>query len=401
MTERISTSMMYSQSVASMGAKQSRLNQLESQLSSGQRLVTAKDDPVAAGTAVGLDRALAAITRFGENANNVQNRLGLQENVLAQAGDAIARVNELAIQANNSLLSPEDRKAIASELTSLRDSMVSLANSTDGTGRYLFGGAADGSAPFIKGNAGVTYSGDQTQKQVEVAPDTFVSDTLPGSEIFMRIRTGDGTVDAHANAANTGTGLLLEFSRDASSGSWNGNSYSVQFTAANTYEVRDSHNAVVGTGTYTDGQDISAAGVRMRIGGTPAAGDSFQIGASGTKDVFSTIDNLIGALNSDAVTAPQKASMTNTLQSSMRDIAQASSKMIDARASGGAQLSAIGNATALLDSNEVTLKTTLSSIRDLDYASAIGQYQLEKASLQAAQTIFQQMQSSSLFNLLR
>lgn len=79
MTNRISTSMMYSQSVSSMTAKQSRLNQLEAQLSSGQRLVTAKDDPVAAGTAVGLDRALAAITRFGENANNVQNRLGLQE----------------------------------------------------------------------------------------------------------------------------------------------------------------------------------------------------------------------------------------------------------------------------------------------------------------------------------
>ena len=114
MTNRISTSMMYSQSVSSMTAKQSRLNQLEAQLSSGQRLVTAKDDPVAAGTAVGLDRALAAITRFGENANNVQNRLGLQENALAQAGDKMARVTELAVQSNNSSLSPDDRKAIAS-----------------------------------------------------------------------------------------------------------------------------------------------------------------------------------------------------------------------------------------------------------------------------------------------
>lgn len=104
--------------------------------------------------------------------------------------------------------------------------------------------------------------------------------------------------------------------------------------------------------------------------------------------MFSTINDLVGALNSDTLTPPQKASMINTLQSSMRNIAQASSKMIDARASGGAQLSAIDNANSLLESNEVTLKTTLSSIRDLDYASAIGQYQLEKASLQAAQTIF-------------
>ncbi|WP_031340180.1 flagellar hook-associated protein FlgL, partial [Xanthomonas maliensis] len=360
MTTRISTSMMYSQSVASMTTKQARLNQLESQLSSGQRLVTAKDDPVAAGTAVGLDRALAAITRFGENANNVQNRLGLQENALQQAGDKMARVTELSVQASNSSLSPDDRKAIAAELVALRDSMVSLANTTDGSGRYLFAGTADGAAPFIKSGGSVVYNGDQTQKQVEVAPDTFVSDALPGSEIFMRIRTGDGTVDAHANTANTGTGLLLDFSRDASTGSWNGGSYSVQFTAADTYEVRDSTNALVSTGTYKEGEDITAAGVRMRISGAPAVGDSFQIGPAGTKDVFSTIDDLVTALNSDTLTAPQKTAMMNTLQSSMRNVAQASSKMIDARASGGAQLSAIDNANSLLESNEVTLKTTLS-----------------------------------------
>ncbi len=74
--------------------------------------------------------------------------------------------------------------------------------------------------------------------------------------------------------------------------------------------------------------------------------------------------------------------------------------MIDARAAGGAQLSAIDNATELRASNEVTLKTTLSSIRDLDYASAIGQYQLETAALQAAQTVFKQMQSMSLFQMM-
>lgn len=282
MTDRISTSMMYSQSVASMGAKQSRLNQLESQLSSGQRLVTAKDDPVAAGTAVGLDRALAAITRFGENANNVQNRLGLQENALSQAGDKWRaspnwRCRPAILRSAPTIARRSPQADCAAR------GMVSLANSTDGTGRYLFGGTADGSAPFIKSNGSVTYNGDQTQKQVEVAPDTFVSDTLPGSEIFMRIRTGDGTVDAHANAANTGTGLLLDFSRDASTGSWNGGSYSVQFTAADTYEVRDSTNTVVGTGTYKEGEDINAAGVRMRISGAPAVGDSFQIGASGTR----------------------------------------------------------------------------------------------------------------------
>jgi flagellar hook-associated protein 3 FlgL len=400
MSNRISTGMMFNQSVNNMLGKQAKISQLEQQLATGKRLVTAADDPVASGTAVNLDRALAELEQFGKNANNVQNRLGLQENVLAQAGELMARVNDLTIQANSSALTTDDRKAIASELKSLHDSLLSLSNSTDGTGRYLFAGTADDSAPFSVVNGKVVYNGDQTQRQVEVAADTLVSDTLPGSEIFMRIRTGNGAVDAHAAASNTGTGLVLDYGRDASSGTWAGEQYSVAFTAADTYEVRDSDGTLVKTGTYTAGESIGFGGLNMRLEGAPAAGDSFQIGASVNKDVFSTLADLVNALNTDPVTAADKVALQNTLQSSMRDISQASAKMIDARASGGAQLAAIDNAAELRASNEITLKSTLSSLRDLDYAQAIGQYQLEQAALQAAQTIFTQMQGMSLFNKL-
>lgn len=400
MSNRISTGMMFNQSVATMLGKQSKMAHLQQQLSTGQKLVTAQDDPVAAGTAVGLDRALASLEQFGKNANNVQNRLGLQENTLQQAGELMTRVNDLSIQANSGALSTDDRKAIASELATIKDSLLSLANSTDGTGRYLFGGAADDSAPFAKVNGQVVYNGDQTQRQVEIAPDTFVSDALPGSEIFMRVRTGDGVVDAQAAATNTGTGLLLDFGRSASSGNWDGGSYTVQFTDGDAYTVLDGTGNEVASGTYTSGDDIAFGGVRMRIEGQPAAGDSFGIGPAANQDVFSTIDGLVAALNTDVVGSTDQAALQNNLQAAMRNVGQATAKMIDARAAGGAQLSAIDNATDLRAAHEVTLKTTLSSIRDLDYAEAIGQYQLEQTALQAAQSIFIQMQGMSLFNKL-
>jgi flagellar hook-associated protein 3 FlgL len=74
--------------------------------------------------------------------------------------------------------------------------------------------------------------------------------------------------------------------------------------------------------------------------------------------------------------------------------------MIDARASGGAQLSAIDDAAALREANSITLKGTLSTLRDLDWAEAIGRYEMENTALQAAQTVFMQMQSLSLFKLM-
>jgi flagellar hook-associated protein 3 FlgL len=401
MNNRISTGMMFNQSISMMMAKQSKMNHLEQQLATGKKLVSAKDDPVAAGTAVGLDRAVAELDRFARNGDVVQNRLGLQENALAQAGDMMAHITELTIQANNPALSAADLKSIASELKSVRDGLLSLANSTDGTGRYLFGGTDDADAPFKLSNGVVTYNGDQTQRQVEVAPDTFVKDALPGSEIFLRIRTGDGSLDGSAATTNTGTGVLTTFGRDPASGNWDGASYTLRFTGPDAYEVVDATNTVVKSGVFKAGDDITFEGVSMRIEGEPKAGDSFGIGAASARDIFSTLDGMINALDNAADDPTAVARQQNILQSGIRDVARASEKFIDARASGGAQLKAIDDAGALRDANGVTLKTTLSAMRDLDYAEAIGQYQLEQISLQAAQTIFTQMQQMSLFNAIR
>jgi flagellar hook-associated protein 3 FlgL len=401
MNNRISTGMMFNQSISMMMAKQSKMNHLEQQLATGKKLVSAKDDPVAAGTAVGLDRAVAELDRFARNGDVVENRLGLQENALAQAGEMMAHITELTIQANNPALSAADLKSIASELKSVRDGLLSLANSTDGTGRYLFGGTDDADAPFKLSNGVVTYNGDQTQRQVEVAPDTFVKDALPGSEIFLRIRTGDGTLDGSAAGTNTGTGVLTTFGRDPASGNWDGASYTLRFTGPDAYEVVDATNTVVKTGAFKAGEDITFEGVSMRIEGEPKAGDSFGIGAADARDIFSTLDGMINALDNAADDPTAVARQQNILQAGIRDVARASEKFIDARAAGGAQLKAIDDAGALRDANGVTLKTTLSAMRDLDYAEAIGQYQLEQISLQAAQTIFTQMQQMSLYNATR
>jgi len=400
MNNRISSNMMYDQSVFLMLSRQSKMNQLERQLATGQKLVTAKDDPVAAGTAVGMDRVLAELEQLGANAANVQNRLGLQENALAQAGELLTRVTELTLEANNAALSNEDRKSVSAELKSVRDALLSLANSTDGSGRYLFGGSNDGAPPFSSIGGSTVYNGDQTQRQVEVAPGSFVQDALPGSEIFMRIRTGDGSIDGSAATGNGGQGVLTNVSRDGSA-TWNGESYTIRFSGPDTYDILDELGNPVGGGTYSEGQDIVFQGLRMQLTGVPVAGDEFNVGQAGNRDVFSTIDRLVQALNMDTATSADRTAQQNLLQSSLRDVARASEKMIDARAAGGAQLSAIDNAASLREANSITLKDSLSQLRDLDYAEAIGQYKLEGAALQAAQTIFTQMQSMSLFNMIR
>jgi len=400
MSNRISTGMMYSQSVALMMAKQAKLSHLEQQIATGSKIVSAKDDPVAAGAAVGLDRSLAALERMKLNGNNVQNRLGVQENTLAQVNDLMARVNDLTIQASNPALSAPDKKTLITELNQIREGLLSLANSSDGTGRYVFGGTNDSDPPFAKIDGKVVYRGDQTQRQVEVGPDTYVRDALPGSEIFLRIPTGDGFVDGSAAAGNAGNGVLTNITRDGSD-SWNGQSFSVRFTEADQYEVLDGAGNVTGTGTYKAGSELEINGVRLQIAGAPATGDSFNVQAASSRDIFGTMDKLIAALDADTGTPAKMAAQQNELQSALRDVGRAAERMIDSRAAGGAQLKALDNAAEMREANGVTLKTTLSEMRDLDYADALSQYQLESTALQAAQTLFSQMQSMSLFNKIR
>lgn len=400
MSSRISSAMTYTGSLQAMLSKQANLNKLQEQLATGQKLTTAKSDPVAAGEAVKLDRAVAALTQFESNANRAFNRLGLQENALSEAGELMSQVTELSVQANNPALSDADLRSVASQLRSLQDQLLAIANSTDGTGRYLFGGTADATAPFTRTGGQVTYNGDQTWRDVEVAPDTFVRDVLPGSEIFMRIPTGDGQLDAAPAAGNTGTALINGYGLYPSGGDWDGSSYELAFTSASTYEIKDSTGAVIGTGDYVSGEDITFAGLRLQVLGKPETGDTLTLGAASTRDVFATLENLCAALEKPALTDVAVAERTNALQASMRDVSRARENLIDTRASGGSQLAALENASNLRLANGVTLESSLSNLRDLDYAEAVSRYKLESTALQAAQTVFTQMQSMSLFNAL-
>lgn len=400
MTGRISTGMLYMQSLTSMQSRQASMAKLQQQLASGLKLNTAKDDPVGAGMAVGMDRAVAELERLGKNGDVVGHRLSVQENVLAQAGDVMGRIQALTVQASNGTLSNGDRSAIAADIRSLRDALFDIANTADGMGRYLFGGTQDASPPFARSGGGVAYSGDQTQRRVEIAPQMYAADALPGSEVFMRVRTGDGRVDASAAAANTGTGQIGSFAV-ADAAAWDGGRYQVVFDASAGYEVRDSAGGVVGAGSFTLGEAITVHGLRLSISGRPADGDTFEIGPAGTRDIFATLDQLVQTLTMQPTTDAGRAAQQNALRNSVRDVATAEAHFIDVRASGGAQLAALDQADELRGALDLTLQTTLSGLRDLDYPEAITRFNLEKVALDAAQLSFVQMQRLSLFDLMR
>lgn len=396
---RISTSGLYQQTLSSLLAKQREMAKTQQELASGNKLTRAAADPTAAGQAQQLDHALASLEGFDRGANLLGNRLRLQENALQDAGDYLTRARELTIQGNTATVSGADRKLIAIEIRNIRSEMLAIANRDDGNGRRLFAGERDGIVPFSDSAGVVTYAGDDGRNLIDVAPDLALADTDPGSEIFMRPRTGNGEIRATAGAGNTGTGVLRSVAV-ADRAAWAGQSLQVRFTSPTAWEMVDGGGTVLSSGAFVPGDTIAGGGVQLQVTGAPATGDAFAIAPAPRQDVFATLESIADALEAPADTAPGRAQLGNALSTALGDVATAQEHFLAIRAATGARLSSLDNAASRRGDEDLSLRETLSSLRDVDYAEAATRLNLQMAAIEAAQRTMVRVQSSSLFDKL-
>jgi flagellar hook-associated protein 3 FlgL len=395
---RISTAGLYQQGLASLMRRETDAAKTQQQLTTGNRLTRAADDPAGAAQAQRLDHALGRLAQYGKSAGLLQGRLEAQEAALSDATDYLDRARELTIQANTGTVSPEDRKIIAAEIRHLRASLLDVANRGDGNGRSLFAGQRDGITPFTEAGGVVTYHGDDGRNRIDVAPEMAVADTDPGSEVFMRTLTGDGVIRGTAAASNTGTGVV-QSTHVTDSGAWNGRSLRLEFTSPTDWVVMDGATPV-GGGTYTAGDSIDVGGVQTRLTGAPAAGDSFSLQPAPRQDVFATLQSLADALDAPATTPSQKASLGNALSGALSDIATAQEHFVGVRASTGARLASLDQSADDRAESGITLKATLSDLRDVDMAEAASRLSLQLTAIEAAQKTMVRVQSLSLFDKL-
>jgi flagellar hook-associated protein 3 FlgL len=106
-------------------------------------------------------------------------------------------------------LTTDQRKAIAEEMTTLRDEFLQVANTRVGD-RYLFSGTAILTKPFVVNLAGdVVYQGDGNQMKVTLSNDEQVPITLAGNAIFQSGEDVFAVLKDAINAMNVGDGETL------------------------------------------------------------------------------------------------------------------------------------------------------------------------------------------------
>lgn len=401
---RLSTQSYYNNSIRAMLEQQSSLAKVQSQVSSGKRVNSPADDPIAAVHILELERSLLESQQYAKNIDIARSRLNIEEQALADSGTVMQQVRELVLQASNiGTLNDSDRESIATELSSALEELQDIANRQDGGGEYLFSGFSTLTEPFSGATSGnVAYAGDQGARLLQVGATQRVADGHSGFDVFMDIPSGNGTFDTSVNSANTGSGVI-DVGSVTDSSAWVPDNYTLTFTTATTWEVTDTATPtanVVASGTYVDGEPIAFNGVQVSISGTPAAGDSFSIDQSRSEDMFTTLKGIVDALRQPAGDAAANAKLSSSLGSSLQQIDKDTDHLLGIRAEVGARLSRLDTADSVLEDLDIDITTSLANLRDLDYAEALARLNQQTVGLQAAQLSYSQISQLSLFNYL-
>jgi len=397
---RITQNMEQTQFLTALNTLESNVTTTQNQISSGLSFSTASQNPVDAGLVTDYTQALAQSQQYDTNSNSAQSGLNTEDTALTQVQNSLQSLRDLALEANNSSESPQDLSAIATQAVQIQNTLVSLANTQDGSGNYIFAGYSTQTQPFALSPTGATYSGDQGQRQVQIAPGQTVTVGDNGDLVFNQIKTGNGTFDAAAAAGNTGTGVIGA-TTVSDPATYAGGTYSINFTTPNSYQVLDAANNVVASGAYTSGQAISFAGVQVTLSGQPAANDSFSVAPSTNQSIFTTVQNLVTALQQSTGSDAGQAQLNNSVNSAINNIDQALDQSENVQASVGARLNTITTQQSVASTQQVQLKQSISTLQSLDYASAITSLDSQQTTLSAAMQTFTLTQGLSLFKFLQ
>lgn len=205
---RVSSNTLFDSNVAAMTQQQARLLQTQQQIATGRKILTASDNPVAAARALEVTQSDAMNTQYATNRGAARHTLSLAESTLQGVTSLLQDVKTATVNAGSGVMNSSDRRTMATELSGRLQELLGLANSTDGTGNYLFAGFQSKAQPFVNTAAGMAYFGDDGQRNVQVSATRQMPSSGNGADIFMRIRSGNGSLLAQASAANTGGGIV-------------------------------------------------------------------------------------------------------------------------------------------------------------------------------------------------
>jgi flagellar hook-associated protein 3 FlgL len=245
---------------------------LTSELSSGLRVASLSDDPVAVAQSTLFGSAIARDDSFVQSAAGTTSKMQVTDSTLGEVVTQVTAAIATAVSGNNGTLNASDLASVAQSLSGVRDQVLSLAN-TNYQGQYLFGGSQGSAPPFTLDTstnpATAVYNGDSNLQFVQTPGGQQIQVNLPGSSVFGSAGTGvlgalnqlisDFSGSATSATLTTDTGALTAALGQLSSQRSTLDSSLSRLQATSTFAQTESSELTVAQGTLVEADPATVA----------------------------------------------------------------------------------------------------------------------------------------------
>jgi flagellar hook-associated protein 3 FlgL len=153
-----------------MTALQEKISQTSQQASTGKKVMTPQDDPVGSAKLLEAKQAISINDQYAVNRNALKYTIGIANVALNGIQDVMQSMNEQIVNLGNGSLNSSNRQSIALTLQSQLDHLVSLSNTKDAAGHYIFSGYKSDTASI--NSSTYAYGGDANNALIQVDSST-------------------------------------------------------------------------------------------------------------------------------------------------------------------------------------------------------------------------------------
>ncbi len=418
---RISSSQIYNIANNSIADANQAIVKTQEQLSTGKRVLTPSDDPVASTKILLINKEMANVEQYRRNIDIAKNNLVLEESILDGVTNIVQRMQELAIQAGNTAtLSSTEYVSLSNEVDSRLDELRNLLNSQNANGDYIFGGYKSTQEPFTgSAETGFRYEGDEGQQFIKVANNTRVAASDSGKNIFVNIDSAQNSISTSVSSANRASPPATisvgqvedqdaydEFYPEDIVITFNEDSNIVPAGKNFTARERSTGRIIAADQAFYQGQPIEMQGVSFHITGNPASGtpsqrgDQFFIESTQKQDILTTVARFSDAMKSYDGSESSRDTINSIVASTIDNLGNAQSRVLETVSALGARYNTLDSTEQLHLDTELVSQEVLSSLQDIDYAEAATRLSAQTLILEAAQASFVRISRLTLFSQL-
>ena len=178
---RITFGTKYNQMDYYQNTLQNKLNEANTKIASGLKIKYGYEDSSIFNQNLKLEYDVYGLNQSIDIANDANTNTLHTDKSLSEISKALDDFKTKLIQAGNDIHSQTSREAIANDMQSIRDHILSIANTSIG-GEYIFAGSRVDIKPF---NDDGTYNGNNAKLEALIAPDMKSAYNINGEELFL------------------------------------------------------------------------------------------------------------------------------------------------------------------------------------------------------------------------